>query len=40
MKSNIGHERVFDWFFFKRHRIPRWLAIEKEKAGDREATTN
>jgi hypothetical protein len=30
-------ERVFDWFFFKRHRTPRWLAIEREKAGDRDA---
>jgi hypothetical protein len=27
-------EQVLDWFFFKRNRTPRWLAIEKEKEGD------
>jgi hypothetical protein len=27
-------EQVLDWFFFKRNRTPRWLALEKEKEGD------
>jgi hypothetical protein len=27
-------EQVLDWFFFKRNRTPRWLAIEKKKEGD------
>jgi len=27
-------EQVFDWFFFKRNRTPRWLALEKKKEGD------
>jgi hypothetical protein len=27
-------EQVLDWFFFKRNRTPRWLAIEQEKEGD------
>jgi hypothetical protein len=30
-------EQVLDWFFFKRHRTPRWLAQEKEKEGDLKA---
>jgi len=30
-------EQVFDWFFFKRNRIPRWLEMEREKEGDLEA---
>lgn len=30
-------ERVFDWFFFRRNRSPRWLAMEREKEGDLEA---
>jgi len=30
-------EQVLDWFFFKRNRIPRWLALEKEKEGDLKA---
>jgi hypothetical protein len=32
-------EQVFDWFFFKRNRIPRWFAMEREKEGDLEAHT-
>jgi len=27
-------EQVLDWFFFKRNRTPRWLALEKKKEGD------
>ena len=27
-------EQILDWFFFKRNRTPRWLALEKEKEGD------
>jgi len=27
-------EQVLDWFFFKRNRTPRWLALEKEKEGE------
>jgi len=27
-------QQVLDWFFFKRNRTPRWLALEKEKEGD------
>jgi hypothetical protein len=27
-------EQVLDWFFFKRNRTPRWLAIAREKEGD------
>ncbi len=30
-------EQVFDWFFFKRNRTPRWVAQEKEKEGDLKA---
>lgn len=30
-------EQVRDWFFFKRNRTPRWLALEKEKEGDLKA---
>jgi hypothetical protein len=30
-------QQVLDWFFFKRNRTPRWLALEKEKEGDLKA---
>jgi len=30
-------EQVLDWFFFKRNRTPRWLALEKEKEGNLKA---
>ena len=30
-------EQILDWFFFKRNRTPRWLAVEKEKEGDLKA---
>ena len=30
-------EQILDWFFFKRNRIPRWLAMEKKKEGDLES---
>jgi len=30
-------ERLLDWYFFKRFRSPRWVAVEKEKKGDLEA---